>query len=832
MNIISKHIILAFGIATISYASYAQRSERGLAFENYNKYQSRALKVKDATKEAAIEKYRQEYTRNGYRRDHLRTKLTWQDCLNGLNEDGQFSDLIRKEEEYLAKDAFAKGNHETQQEIGVFLTEASQRIWRIADAVRSKGLTASEALSDKYCKAILHYGGLEVGRMNNSSRFHASCFAIPTAAVNIYFVFLPQINDVETGVHHNKQLKDVAEMLKALALQSWTQPLRQDSTDDNVVQIERFRKHVWWVGGNALAYRPLLPTAVMYKSIPMIDVLSEVSQKSISAVSQNTYDQAFWNEGFTVDGAGWGHGKQSLVWGYPIDGMNSALSMLSNLKGSPWARKLSAENAASLMNFFRGGNWYYYKGYIPLCTDRYTAVYYNQERKKIKYSSLINQIASDWMDSFSAADQKELLKLKAELTGNDINMEGYPSGQYSGTRWFFNNDDLIKRNKNYYININMASNRCDGLEGAVNFADEYNFFNADGLSFFMKKGDEYHKIIGAWDITASPGVTSRRGMDAITPLTNWRGYCSKHNFAGAATNGGENAVAGFIFEKMNASDKEGVNDKGNQKQVKNETIYGVKAFKSYFMYGDYMVALGAGVSNLNPSLNGDIHTTIDQTSVDNEANLMVVKDGKSQSMDLKNGPLSFFAKDKTVWMQQKSGFAYTVLPEYVKNAYFTYEKDVKNEWIKRNQSNQANISKLPATTNILRLWIDHGKSPLNDVYGYVVFAGDKMPAGKLPFHVLRNDTTVQAIQSVDKKVVEAVFYTPGLLKAKGLDLSVSACAVVMIEDKGHIYQVTVNDPLMNPALRKIKLTLNSKSVEVDMPVQEYGGRPVTLTFKK
>lgn len=72
-------------------------------------------------------------------------------------------------------------------------------------------------------------------------------------------------------------MADVCDMLKVLGLQAWTQPLRHDETDKNVVQIERFRQHVWWVGGNALAYRSLLPVAVMYQSVPMIELLAEVA---------------------------------------------------------------------------------------------------------------------------------------------------------------------------------------------------------------------------------------------------------------------------------------------------------------------------------------------------------------------------------------------------------------------------------------------------------------------------------------------------------------------------------------------------------------------------
>ena len=80
----------------------------------------------------------------------------------------------------------------------------------------------------------------------------------------------------------------------------------------------------------------------------------------------------------------------------------------------------------------------------------------------------------------------------------------------------------------------MASFRCDGLESASNFADEFNIFTNDGLTFFQRRGDEYRRIIGAMDLTAMPGITAREGMDKLAPVTNWRGFCSKHNFAGGA----------------------------------------------------------------------------------------------------------------------------------------------------------------------------------------------------------------------------------------------------------------------------------------------------------
>ncbi len=49
--------------------------------------------------------------------------------------------------------------------------------------------------------------------------------------------------------------------------------------------------------------------------------------------------------------------------------------------------------------------------------------------------------------------------------------------------------------------------------------------------------------------------------------------------------------------------------------------------------------------------------------------------------------------------------------------------------------------------DIFHLWIDHGRTPLNETYGYVVYAGDVPPPDELPFEVLQNDTLVQAMRT-------------------------------------------------------------------------------------
>ncbi|MCU7552866.1 polysaccharide lyase beta-sandwich domain-containing protein [Chitinophagaceae bacterium LB-8] len=816
-----KRILFVICAINVVVHCLAQDVERKLAYDNYLKYSTHAMTVKDAEKEASIKKYREYFNKTPYRYAQLAKdmKMSSRECYALLGDDGQFTDLLQQEMK-IADEKMLLSKYTAQSDvIAKVVSEAINRLWKIADAYRLGEMKENDVLVDKFYKAIIHYGNLETGRNNAAPRFHASCFLIPTAAVNIYFSLLKQMDEAEAGKSNNPLLKDACLILKEVALQCWTQPLRNDSTDKNVVQIERFRNHVWWVGGNALAYRSLLPTAFMYKSIPMIDLLAEVCQRGISQTSQATYYESFWTEGFTADGAGWGHGKQCLIWGYPIDGGNNALNMMVMLQGSPWEKKLTQENKETLINFFSGGNWYYYKGNQLPCLDRYSSVY-GGGSGMIPSLGLAKSLMKDWKSSFTTPEQLEITQFILEANNKAINMPQFEAGVYSGTRWFFNNDDLMKKNRDYHIMVNMASNRCDGIESAINFADCYNFFNNDGMTLFQRNGTEYRKVYGGWDVTASPGVTAREGMDNIKPVTNWRGYSSKFNFAGAATAGGENAVAGFVFEKMNGSDREDVNDKGNNKG-ENECVFGVQAHKAYFMLGDYMIALGAGVSNLRPELDGTIRTTIDQTAKEND--VVVLNNGSWQKV--KPGVQSFFDKGQAVWVKQQDKFAYTVLPEYSKAAYFVCETK-KADWLKINKTNSS-VKNLPDSVNIFRLWIDHGQEVKDDTYGYVVYCGKDNPDNKLPFAVLQNDTLIQAVKSLDENNYQAVFYKGNTtLNKQGVTITVSDPCIVQIELIGNGFVASVQDPQMNKDLKQITVALGNKSFVFEMPQGKLAGKPV------
>ena len=278
------------------------------------------LYATDNGKKETIRRLRQEFAR------HISgtpvTNYTLAESLSLIDADGRFTDK-RPEEEIIIRNNYAAGTNMAHCiQINNLTRDCFERLQVIADSYRGvKGLDPSDKGVQTLLRGIAFYGKMENERNNDApGRFHASCFATPRAAVKTYFALLDLMDRIEAGEVKDSIALAAHQKLFDVGFQSWTQPYRHDETDKNVVSVERFRKHVWWVGGNALDYRPVLEAAVMMSSIPMIDVLSEVAIGSLSVVSQTTYDDAFWTEGTTADGAGWGHGMQCLVWGYPSTG--------------------------------------------------------------------------------------------------------------------------------------------------------------------------------------------------------------------------------------------------------------------------------------------------------------------------------------------------------------------------------------------------------------------------------------------------------------------------------------------------------------------------------
>ncbi|MCE5174336.1 MAG: polysaccharide lyase family 8 super-sandwich domain-containing protein [Bacteroidales bacterium] len=777
---------------------------------------------------AAISALRTKYSNTAYHSWNL-TGSSYAVCIAQLQSNGQFTDFIATENSLKSSNSFSNLYSTAQHNVNNFILPCFNRLWRIAENYRKK--TIPNDIKAKLYQSILYYGALETSRANVGGRFSASCFTIPIACANIYYCLLPTMDSIENGKITDAQSLAVNSMLKTLGMQAWTQPYRDDSTDNHVVSVNRFRNHVWWVGGNALAYRALLPAATMLRSADMVKVVTDVAIGSLSVVTQTTYDSAFWTEGLTADGAGWGHGKQCLIWDYPVDGISSALGILSELNATPWVQKLDRTNVEALMNYVRRSAFYYQKGYAPPLFTRANATA-NKAASTIRSLTLVNSILSYFSSSLTSAEIAELNQFKTEANNKNIVMDKYPNGSYHGSRYFFNNDDLVKINKNYMIFINMASWRVCGLESALADGNAYNFYSADGTTLFQRSGDEYVKAIGAMNQSAMPGITARQiNNSALVPITHWRGFNSKHHFAAGTTSFGDHFAGGFIFEKQDASVSEGSSSQSNQ----NPAIYGVKAYKGYFMFGDIMVAMGAGITNLNTSLSGNVYTTVEQTLRKSDLSVNGTPITDATYSEILKSSTDNSAAIKWVC---NNGFTFGVVPAYTTGEVKLTAETRNTIWKTLSPSTNKSISE--TTTQMVQLHIDHGKTVTNGSYVYFVSANgipDSLPK------LIANTTALQAAASADSTVIGAVFYDDSQsLYFGNYSYKLSSPAALLIEKQDNSTAlITVTDAKMDSTLKQITLTTtlpisgdnvtNSNEtyfLNVPLPEKELCGSPVTV----
>ncbi len=776
---------------------------------------------------AAIANLRTTYSKSMYRSGDLDAD-SYVVCIAQLQSNGQFSDFIATETLLKNNNSFKSTATTAQGNAGDFLLTCFERIWRIAENFRGKAIP--DDIRIKLYQSILYYGDLETTRPNVGGRFHRSCFAIPVCAINTYFSLFSTMELIENGTIADSESVAVNAMLKKLGMQTWTQPYRNDATDANVVSVERFRGHVWWVGGNAIAYRSLLPVAAMHQSAAMISVISQVAKGALSTVSQTTYNSAFWIEGFTTDGAGWGHGKQCLVWGYPSDGATSALDLLVTLTNTPWVKSLDRSNIDVLLNYIRRSAFYFHNGYEPPLFERGNANA-NIAAGTIRSKAIAEKIFKSFPDMLKADELIELNLFINQAAGTTLRMTNYPNGNYNGSRYFFNNDDMIKKNRNYMVLVNMASSRVSGLESAIDAANGYNLYSCDGTTLYQRSGDEYAKAIGAMNQSALPGITTRQiDNSALVGITNWSGFNSKHNFAAGATSFGSNFACGFLYEKQDAS-----GDNNNQ----NPRIYGVKAYKSYFMFGDLMVAMGAGITNLNTALAGNIVTSVEQTLRKSDLAIDGTRISAPTYIEILKSASDNSAPTKWVL---NNGFAFGVLPAYTTGEVKVVAETRNTIWKKLAPAmNTAAETTMP----MMQLQIDHGKTINNGTYIYLVSATGTVPT-KLP-EIILNTTSLQAAAVADSSVIAAIFHnnTQGL-SFGNYSYNLSSPVAFLIENyNSDSISITVTDATMNSYLKKTTLTTTlpisganvtkigtNYSLDIDLPQNELCGSPVTVKVKR
>lgn len=338
----------------------------------------------------------------------------------------------------------------------------------------------------------------------------------------------------------------------------------------------------------------------------------------------------------------------------------------------------------------------------------------------------------------------------------------------AGNKMFWRFDYMVHRNPNFMVTYKMSSNTTMGTEKGSGYG-KHNFYSGMGANYVYYYGDEYDKLLSNKNFNQRqfPGITAEQDNGTLD-FGNWAqgGVSSESDFAGGATDGVYGA-SGMLAVKR-----------------------GVTAHKALFFFKDEYVALGAGITKSGGS---EIYTTINQCNL--AGNVLI----KTQ-----NNSITSLSENNT---NQSSNL----------------------EWVLHNNIGYFNLENdtiITSNTNdIFTLNINHGQSPSNAKYAYVIKPDLSNQDAAVSYKntnlndikILSNTAALQAVKHKDLGVYQFITYENDALVEleNGIKVRMHQPAAVVINTNANTIAVA-NIKADREDISQINVTVIKGDIETTM----------------
>ncbi|XOV93072.1 MAG: polysaccharide lyase family 8 super-sandwich domain-containing protein [Bacteroidota bacterium] len=337
--------------------------------------------------------------------------------------------------------------------------------------------------------------------------------------------------------------------------------------------------------------------------------------------------------------------------------------------------------------------------------------------------------------------------------------EAKPSASFA--KFFWQTEHFVVQRPNFYTTVRMFSTRNKNMEVPYNGPGKPTHHRADGTNYLQLRGDEYHNIWPVYDWQKISGTTIMQKPQLPPPTEIQKpGY---KDFVGAVTDGYNGAVA---FDFLSPHDL-------------------VAAKKSWFFFDDHYVCLGTDITS-DPNL--PVATTINQVFLRSP---VVVMNGGSE----KELPKGERMLEDTKWVHQdRIGYLF---PQ--ETSINLSNQTEQGRW--SDITDQKNISDELISEEVFTLWFDHGKSPNNASYEYIVLPDVSVEELKEfdqdnPIKIVSNTGALQAVMNEQLGIYQAAFYQADIVNfSEDLTVELASQGMVMIKMEGdRISEMTVSDP--------------------------------------
>lgn len=487
-------------------------------------------------------------------------------------------------------------------------------------------------------------------------------------------------------------------------------------------------------------------------------------------------------DGFYADGSFIQHGTIAYTGGYGIDLLQAVGDLMALLHGTAW--QVTDPDQANVWQWVhRSYRPVIYKGaMMDMVRGREISRHYRQDHAAghaaiqgilrlaeiapaadaEAFKSMVKGwiLADGALDFLANAPLKHLTRAKALLADPAV----APASEQAGYAQFSRMDKAVQVRPGYGFGLAMYSSRTSSYE-AINSENGRGWYTSAGTTY-LYNGDQNQYSGDYWptvDAYRLPGTTVLSGVSATPHLSanNWTGGTALLETYG---------VSGMDL---------------------NYAATTLTAKKSWFMFDDEIVALGAGIAS---SDGVPVETIVENRKIGDAGTNALTVDGALQPSGLG-------------WSQTLTGVQWAHLAGSAPGAdigyYFPQSADLAalREARTGNWKQINNRPVTPAanvTRNYVKLWMNHGANPAGAGYQYVLLPNKTSAevgayAANPNIEVLENSASVQAVKEKTLGIVGANFWTDAPETADFIAVNKKA-SVMTREQAGEALDVAISDP--------------------------------------
>ena len=409
-------------------------------------------------------------------------------------------------------------------------------------------------------------------------------------------------------------------------------------------------------------------------------------------------------------------------------------------------------------------------------------------QQRIKY-----EILSDAHRDFITRDTPmwQLAELRAFLNDNQVPVQA-PKPYH---KQFSMMDRVVHVHSGFAVGLALSSNRIENYE-SIDSENMMAWHTGDGMTYIYN-GDQAQYTDHFWstvDYYRLPGITvDAQQQHEVKSLVFGEGllyadgYKSPQTWAGGSSIENLYGISGMWFADEKST---------------------LEAKKTWFMAGDEVVALGAGINSKD---NRTIETIIDNRKINGTPHVVVEGEEALQNYGmLTRFPVSW-AHFKTSTSGTNMGY------------YFPGHAGIQLQKLPRTGS-WRDFSKYgdptPITRDYFTIWFDHGKNPVDATYAYVLLPGKtvdeiKAYASDPNVEILSNTHQVQAVKAQKEGVTGWNFWEAAKQPVGGL--RVDAPASVIMKVTGDEIIIGISDPTQQGKTITIELDRSITGVLIESP---------------